>query len=117
MKATIELTPSSSVFHFTQDVFVPIVGTGGLFPNIDPNNIQSCDIATIELAMQPAFTGGILLFGEDNSTGGHMKIVGSNINAEPTTEVISVATQQNVAVAGFKAANSDVWAFITASIN
>lgn len=117
MKATIELTPSSSVFLFQQDVFVPLVGTGGLFPNIDPATIQSCDIATIEIAMQPPFTGGILVFGEDDATGGHMRIVGSSINAEPTTEVISVSAQRNVASVGFKARNSEVYAHFTAAIN
>lgn len=113
MKATIELNASSNVFYFQADVFVPIVGTGGLFPDIDPDNIQSGDIASIELAMQPTFAGGILLFGDSE----HMKIVGSNINSSPTTEVISVMAVRNVATAGFMARLADVYAHVTASIN
>lgn len=113
MKAAIELTPASSPFYFPQDVFVPLVGTGGLFPNIDPANIQTCDIATVQLAQSGISVGGIMLFGDPS----HMKIVGNGINSYPASEVISVATQQNVSIAGFMARNADIYAWVTAAIN
>lgn len=113
MIQTIELIPASNTILFVADVFVPIIGAGGLFPTVTPEQIQPNSTVNINIAMQPPFDGGIILFGDNE----HMAIAGSNIIGTPTTEVIHLQTSGiGILRGGIKAANANIYGYVTAII-